>query len=289
MRLFGFLNLDKRPGMTSRGAVNLVQRLVRPAKVGHAGTLDPLASGVLLVCVGPATRLTEYAHRLPKRYRAEFLLGRRSPTDDVEVDADLLPDAPVPSREQIESALPNFVGQIEQRPPAFSAVKIKGRRAYELARRGKEVEPPPRTVTIHALNLVEFDYPKLVLDVECGSGTYIRALGRDLADSLGTAAVMSGLERTAIGPFKVDAALDVDWLTAGTLESHLQPPQSVLIDLPQLQLTIAEFEEIKNGRPIERQVAGQGEEFAALDEAGRLVSILVLRDGRSWPRLNFGS
>ena len=189
----GLLNLNKPAGMTSRDVVNIVQRLSRPAKAGHAGTLDPLADGVLVVCVGSATRLIEYVQRMPKRYVGTFLLGRQSPTEDIEGEVTELPDAPVPTREQIEAAARRFVGRIEQRPPAFSALKIRGRPAYKLARQGKPVELAPRPVEIYRIEVKKYRYPELVLEIDCGGGTYVRSLGRDLAESLGTAAVMSAL------------------------------------------------------------------------------------------------
>ena len=147
----GLLNVDKPAGMTSRDAVDLVQRLARPAKVGHAGTLDPLATGVLVICVGAATRLIEYVQRMPKRYVGTFLLGRSSTTEDIEGQVTLLSDPPIPAAAQIEAATEKFVGSLLQRPPAFSALKVAGKRAYDLARRGEAVELKPRPVEVYAL------------------------------------------------------------------------------------------------------------------------------------------
>ena len=207
--MFGLLNLNKPKGLTSRDAVNRAQRITgKRVKVGHAGTLDPIATGVLVVCLGPATRLIEHVQRMPKRYRGTFLLGCRSPSDDVELEPKLLTDPPIPTREQVEAALPAFVGDIQQVPPAYSAIKLGGQKAYDLARRGDAPDLPPRPVTIHAIGVARYEYPELVLDIHCGSGTYIRSLGRDLAAALGTAAVMSELERTAIGEFRVEDAVD---------------------------------------------------------------------------------
>ena len=192
----GLLNLSKPAEMSSRQAVNLVERLTRPVRAGHAGTLDPLATGVLVVCVGAATRLIGYVQRMPKRYQGTFLLGRQSPTEDIEGDVIELADAPIPTREQVVAVAARFIGRIDQRPPAFSAVKVAGRRAYELARQGRQPEWLPRPVVIHSIEVAAYQYPELILDVACGGGTYIRSLGRDLAESLGTAAVMSALVRT---------------------------------------------------------------------------------------------
>ena len=172
--MHGLLNLHKPAGVTSRAVVNQIQRLVRPAKIGHTGTLDPLATGVLVVCVGAATRLTEYVQQMRKTYEATFLLGRRSDTDDVDGDVAEISDALQPSQAEIEGALPPFVGAISQRPPDFSAVKIQGQRAYALARLGEPLAIAERTVHVHVLRLVHYVYPQLQLEIECGSGTNVR-------------------------------------------------------------------------------------------------------------------
>ncbi len=231
------LNLHKPRGITSRGAVDAVKRLVRPAKCGHAGTLDPLASGVLVVCVGKATRLIEYVQQMPKQYRATFLLGRTSPTEDLEGEVTELVDAPVPSRLAIEEACTRFVGTIEQRPPVFSALKIKGRPAYALARKGRTVELAARPVTIHSLEVVTYEYPELVLDITCSAGTYVRSLGRDLGESLGTGAVMSDLVRTAVGPFTLHTAVAPGELSRDNLGEHMQPALAAVESLPRVMLS----------------------------------------------------
>ena len=145
MTLFGFVIAKKPPGITSRRVVDQVLRLVRPAKVGHAGTLDPLATGVLVIAIGQATRLVEYVHEWPKHYRGTFLLGRTSPTEDVDGQVTLLPNAPQPTLEQVQAAAAELVGESLQRPPAFSALKVDGQRAYKLARAGEAVDLVPRT------------------------------------------------------------------------------------------------------------------------------------------------
>ena len=271
----GLLTLDKPAAITSRDAVDLVQRLVRPAKVGHAGTLDPLATGVLVVCVGSATRLIEYVQRQPKSYTGTFLLGRRSPTEDVEGEVVELDDPPVPTREQLDQAAQGLVGRIEQRPPAFSALKVAGRRAYDLARQGQEVELKPRPITIYALEVVRYDYPELVLRIECGGGTYVRSLGRDLAERLGTAAVMSALVRTAIGPFRLEEAIDPRELTPENLPEHLLPMALAVESLPRVVLSEEEIVRIRTGLTIARESPlADAAEIAALDAAGRLIGIL---------------
>lgn len=288
--MFGLLNVNKPKGLTSRDAVNRVQRLVRPAKVGHAGTLDPIATGVLLLCLGPATKLIEHVQRMPKAYRGAFLLGRRSASDDVELTVEELPGAPIPTLSEIESALPSFVGEIQQVPPAYSAIKVAGEKSYNLARAGKPPELPPRPVTIHELTIARYDYPELALDVRCGSGTYIRALGRDLANALGTAAVMSELERTAIGAFGVADAITPEDLSRDRVEAALLPAGLAVADLPRLEVNAAEIEELRNGRFIPCPSASREGEAAAFDERGRLVALVKPRGRDRWqPVRNFGS
>jgi len=261
--------------MTSRRAVDLVQRLARPAKVGHAGTLDPLATGVLVVCVGAATRLIEYVQRMPKSYVGTFLLGRQSPTEDVEGHVVELPNPPIPTLEQIHQAASNLTGNIFQRPPAFSALKLNGRRAYKLARKGQTLELQPRPVTIHGIAVRSYNYPQLVLAVDCGSGTYIRSLGRDLAQSLGTSAVMSALVRTAIGNFHLSDALDPRELNAENLPGHLLPPLHAVDSLPRIELTTEEITRVHNGQSITKHTdAANAVELAAVDEQGNLVAVL---------------
>lgn len=277
--LCGILSLHKPPGVTSRGVVDIVQRLVKPAKAGHAGTLDPLASGVLVVCVGTATRLIEYVQQMPKSYSGTFLLGRTSPTEDVEGEVTLLADPPQPTLAEIEAATQRFLGPIDQRPPAFSALKVGGRRSYDLARAGQAVELAPRTIHIHALSVTHYAYPELQLDIECSSGTYVRSLGRDLARSLSSDAVMSALVRTAIGRFRLAESIDPQRLTRGNLPQFLLPPLCAVADLPRVVVSADENRRLANGQPIERPGTEAAAEIAAVDHAGHLVALLVPRGG----------
>lgn len=280
---FHLLNCNKPAGRSSRWVVDQVQRLVRPAKVGHAGTLDPLATGVLVVCIGSATRLIPYVQQMRKRYRATFELGRTSTTEDIEGTITELVNSPRPTRQEIEKAAGRFVGEILQRPPAVSAVKVSGQRAYKLARAGKQFELTARPVQIYWLEVVEYEYPRLVLEVECGSGTYIRSLGRDVAESLGTGAMMSALERTTIGLFQISDAVDVDSLTKDNLAAHLQSPLHAVQHLRKLTLDDAETTRIARGQFIacDERIPGatEGEEFAALNGYGDLTAIVKLRPG----------
>ena len=289
MSNFGLINLHKPAGMTSRKAVDVVQRAVRPAKAGHAGTLDPLATGVLVCCVGPATRLIEYVQQMPKSYTGTFLLGRSSPTEDIEGEVTELVEPPIPGRDEIVAASQTLVGEIQQQPPIFSALKVDGRRAHKLARQGIPVELKPRPVTVHRIEVVAYEYPELTLEVECGSGTYIRSLGRDLAESLSTAAVMSALVRTAIGPFHLDDAVFPKDINRHTLTEHLLPAARAVGSMPQLVLSDEEAVEIGHGRRIDRDIeAPDDTQWAALDASGRLVAILIRREhGRLSPVRTF--
>ena len=248
--MVGLLNINKPVGMTSRRVVDIVARLAGTKRVGHAGTLDPLASGVLVVCLGWATRLVPYIQERPKTYRAGFLLGRRSDTDDVTGTVVEIAGAVRPPRDQIESALSDFVGEIQQVPPQFSAVHVQGKRAHKLARRGESVTIEPRTVCVYRIELLAYDFPALELLVECGSGTYIRAIGRDLGNALGCGAVMDSLVRERIGEFSIDAAVGPDALAQESLADFLMPPLAAVSHFPRHLCTTAESAEILRGRPV---------------------------------------
>jgi tRNA pseudouridine55 synthase len=276
--MHGLLNLHKPAGVTSRDVVNQIQRLVTPAKVGHAGTLDPIATGVLVVCIGAATRLTEYVQRLPKSYLATFLLGRVSDTDDVEGSITEIADPPRPTLDEITAALPRFIGNIQQRPPAYSAIKVQGRRAYELARHGEMPSLAERPVVVHSLRIAGYKYPDLALAIECGSGTYVRSLGRDLAESLGTGAVMNRLVRTAIGSFGIETAVDPNSLDAKSLLDILLPIESALQSLPAIQLTEEEVFRVRRGQFVSRLGHGFANHIAAFDSNRQLVAVLRPHD-----------
>jgi tRNA pseudouridine55 synthase len=287
MSLFGLINVNKPAGVTSRWVVDQVKRLVKPAKVGHAGTLDPLASGVLVIGVGQATRLVEYVQQQAKSYRATFLLGRTSDTEDVDGQVTLLVDPPEPTMEQLAQAATELTGTIWQRPPAYSAIKVEGRRAYARARAGDPVELAPREIEVRRIEMLRYDYPELELEIDCGSGTYVRSLGRDLAERVGSGAVMSALVRTAIGEFRLKNAVDVEQLTRENLIEHLLPPTlAVRGVMPLIEVGPAAIAELANGRSIEMAVTHP--QCAAVDDAGKLIAILSLRDdGRYAPSKYF--
>ena len=247
----GFLNVLKPPGMSSHDIVGFVRHQLGIKKVGHAGTLDPGAAGVLPVAVGRATRLIEYLEHADKSYRAELVLGIA--TDSGDTSGTVLEQLDVssfamPSRETVEAALEKFRGEITQVPPAHSAIKIGGRRAYELVREGKTVEIPERHITIHALDLVSYDAEKrrLLFDVTCSRGTYIRTLCIDIGRALGLPAVMTFLVRTRVGDFPlVDARTLEELAEAG--ETALLAPEDMLSGLPRYDLPAGRENAFLNG------------------------------------------
>jgi tRNA pseudouridine55 synthase len=220
----GILNIDKPAGLSSARVVARAKRLLpRGTKVGHAGTLDPFATGVLLLLVGKATKLCERLMSEPKQYLATVKLGATTETLDPEtpevVRAGVLPV----TRERVEHVLPGFVGEIEQTPPAYSALKIGGRPAYQLAREGETVELKPRRVKVYAIELLRYDWPALELRIDCGRGTYVRSIARDVGEALGTDGYLTALRRTKVGVFSADAAVTVDTLQQDGVERHLRP------------------------------------------------------------------
>jgi tRNA pseudouridine55 synthase len=279
--------------MTSRDVVNILQRRLRPLKVGHTGTLDPLASGVLVLTIGKATRLTEYVQRMKKSYVGQFRFGFTSDTEDIEGNVAEAAAAHPLDIAVIRNVLPKFVGKIEQIPPAFSALKVKGRRAYDLARAGQEVELKARPVVIYSLSLVAYEYPNLELSIECGSGTYIRSLGRDIARRLGTEAIMTALNRTAIGRFALKDAVDASQLAHVDLDLHVQPLRTAVDELVQVEVSHNDVIRLGHGRAIECQSSAfpddEPAEIAAIGPEGELVAILVKRTDGYGPIKSFVS
>jgi tRNA pseudouridine55 synthase len=250
--MFGVLPVNKPPGITSRDVVNQVARLIRPTRVGHTGTLDPMATGVLLLAVGPATRLVEFSHMETKEYAAQFWLGSSSDTLDAEGVVQSIDDAPTITAAQIDAELPRWLGDIQQTPPRYSAVNIDGQRAYTLARKGKDFSLPSRTVRIEELELTSFDGRSFGLRIVCGTGTYIRTLGSDIARALGSDAVMHQLARTRIGHIKIEQCVALDALGDGDIISqHLQPAQAMLSSMKHVVLDGQHARQIRSGIPIE--------------------------------------
>ena len=233
----GIIVLDKPASISSAGAVNRVKRLLeRGVKIGHAGTLDPFATGVLLLLIGKATKSSQMLMNQPKRYEATIKLGATTATDDPDSAEIPVPGASRPSREKIEAAAAKFVGTISQRPPAFSALKISGRPAYKLARRGQPVDLKARDIRIDAIRIISWQWPLLKVRIDCGRGTYVRAIARDLGEALKTGGYLTELRRTRIGSFDIDQAVTLERLEKEGIEPHLRP------------VSLADAENVQQGR-----------------------------------------
>ena len=283
----GVIPVDKPVGVSSRRVVDAVAKSLGMKTVGHAGTLDPLASGVVVVCVGHATKLVDFVHGLPKHYTASFLLGRSSPSDDFETPIEEEPHPLRPTREEVEQALVAFRGDILQRPCDYSAVHVDGKRAYRLARKGRPIELAAKPVRIDRLEITAYDWPRLGLDIECSSGTFVRAIGRDLAAALGTTAVMESLVRTAVGPFTQSEALPLDAVTPESARGGLLTAATAVGHLPRLVLAGDQLDVAIRGGLIACD-ASAALAIAACDEAGDLVGILQRHDsGRHRLKPNF--
>jgi tRNA pseudouridine55 synthase len=252
-RINGWLILDKPLGLTSTQAIGCVRRILNPESIGHAGTLDPLASGVLPIAMGEATKTVPLLQDGSKTYRFRVRWGAATSTDDLEGAVVATSDVR-PSDEQIRAALPAFIGKIQQTPPAFSAIKIDGARAYDLARAGETVELKARTVEVTRFDLLESTPDEAVFEADTGKGCYVRSLGRDLAQALGTHGHITELRRLRVGRFATDKAVSLDFSgdidhKAGLLEQVL-PIETALDDIPALALTAAEAQDLRHGRRI---------------------------------------
>lgn len=217
----GFLLIDKPAGITSHDVIDRLRRITKIRRIGHAGTLDPFATGLLIVGIGAATkRLAEMTGR-DKEYRATAILGATSTTQDLTGTISPAIGTGMPALDAVQTAIERFKGKIEQVPPMFSAKKIGGKKLYELARQGKEVARKPVAITIHELEITAYDPPSLSFRVRCSSGTYVRTLAHDIGTALGTGAYLETLRRTAIGEYSVDAALTLDGLTPELIQKKL--------------------------------------------------------------------
>jgi tRNA pseudouridine55 synthase len=285
--LDGILVVDKPIGPTSHDVVGLVRRLAATKRVGHGGTLDPFASGVLPVFLGRATRVVEFHLADHKAYRATICFGASSSTDDIE--GELTPaDGHVPTRDAVETAFTRFLGTVSQRPPAYSAIKVGGRRAYAMARAGETVELKERDVTIEALSLVSWDdedleRPIAIVDVTSSAGTYVRALARDLGAAVGNAAYLGALRRTAAGRFTESDAVSLDDVRAAVVDDPsgllplLRPIDDGLDRFPVVDLTNAEVDAVAHGQFVkpEAGVPAPADHYRLRGPDGQLVAIGV--------------
>lgn len=249
----GWINLDKPEGLGSTQAVGKVRRLFDAQKVGHGGTLDPLATGILPIALGEATKTIPYCQDHIKAYSFSACWGESRNTDDAEGVVISTSDVR-PTLEEIQAILPRFTGEISQIPPQFSAIKINGERAYDLARDGEQVDLAARTVYIEDIEIIEYNRDTPRFRVICGKGTYIRSLVRDMAQALGTAGYIRDLKRESVGPLTLETSISLEKLeelaNSGRLEEALLPVETVLADIPALALGTQEAARLKNGQML---------------------------------------
>jgi tRNA pseudouridine55 synthase len=273
----GVLNIDKPAGATSFSVVAQLRKVTQARRVGHAGTLDPLATGVLPILIESATRLSEFALRLPKTYEANVHLGFRTTTDDAEGEPEPVAPAGHLGEDDVRDALGRFVGRISQEPPAFSAVKVDGERAYKRARHGDLTRPAARMVEIYSADLLAFEpgaAPVARIRVTCGSGTYLRSLARDLGEALGVGGYLGQLARTAYGGLRVeDAVPPAELADLAAVQSRLLPPEAILPAMEPVRLTAEQEAQVRQGRSVRVLPEPRPGQLRAHDERGRLVAL----------------
>lgn len=288
----GVLVVDKPVGLTSHDVVQIIRRGTGIRRAGHTGTLDPRASGVLVILIGPAVRLSEYVSASDKRYQATIRLG--SSTDTYDAEGTIVNTTPVGniSEEQFDEILQQFVGEMEQVPPPYSAIKVKGRKAYEMAREGEEVDLEPRTIQVYSLEVLEWAPPEAVIDVYCSSGTYVRSLANDLGKALGTGAHLIGLRRTKSGRFTLRDAVPLRRLQeafdAGNWYRYLIPAAEALADWPMVELDADQVELVRHGHRVPAEPGDKGW-ARGVSQQGDLVALMeVDEDANEWqPRKVF--
>ena len=287
----GILNLNKPAGFTSFDCVAALRRLTKEKRIGHTGTLDPQATGVLPVCIGKATRLLEFMDDVPKTYLCGCTLGLNTDTLDIwgEIKADRRAEIPDLSAETVERELLSFLGEITQKPPVFSAIRVNGKRLYEYAREGREVEVPERHVTVHSIALKSWNGPKepFTFECVCSRGTYIRSICRDLGELLGTGACMSSLVRTETCGYKLADAVSLDALKSMSteeIEALLDPPETAVSGLPRLELNEEQARLFSAGNPLwsdgtfvpeEPAAAFFGDKLLGVTRGGKIAKVLL--------------
>jgi tRNA pseudouridine55 synthase len=285
MTLEGILPVLKPEKFTSHDVVAKARRILGIKRIGHTGTLDPTVTGVLPLCIGRATRMVEYIQELPKEYEAVMLIGLSTDTEDLTGEVLQEVDQVQLLEEEVRSVLHAFIGETEQTPPMYSAVKIKGKRLYELAREGKEIERKSRTVSIHEVEILDLDlklgHPEIRFRVKCSKGTYIRTLCVDIGKALGYPSVMKQLIRTSTGNIRIEQCLSLDQIeryqAEGTIEQYLIPMDVAISHLPALELSSLQAEHALQGKHIELQTApvkhGSKGLYRAYDPAHKFLGL----------------
>ena len=277
--MLGSLLIDKPKGITSHDVIRVLRKKLDTRRIGHSGTLDPLATGLLVVMVGPATRLLQYLQLEPKEYEYTVRFGQATNTQDSE--GEVIQERPVPPdlKAAIESALPAFIGRIQQTPPMFSAVKKDGKPLYAYARAGEEVDRPAREVVIHELDLVTTDTPHATFRTVCEGGTYVRTLANDLGKEIGCGGHVTELRRTRVGRFSAADAVQLDDVTP----DDLLPVEDSLDPMQKTQVAADQERTLRFGQSIPISDRQEGELVAMLDESGNLICVARIRDNEAHP------
>ncbi|MCL5283117.1 MAG: tRNA pseudouridine(55) synthase TruB [Armatimonadetes bacterium] len=290
--MHGLVVIDKPSGPTSHDVVSRCRRLFQQRKIGHAGTLDPLATGVLVMGLGHATRLLEYVHRLDKEYMAEFHFGLRTDTQDI--SGQIISRSPMAqlTSAKVAAVIPQFLGNIVQVPPVYSAIHHEGRRLYEMARAGVDVKIKPRAVQIYEMELIDFlsgEYPVAKMRIRCGTGVYIRTIAGDMGDALGGGGAMGALRRIRVGRFDLAGSVTLEQIEATPIsdrEGLLLPILKAVESLPKIQIISEQLNQLVHGRPVEAPkclVTDDGE-VAVLDSGGKLAAIAEIHKESGWLR-----
>ncbi len=276
----GVIIIDKPKGKTSHDIVSILRKKFGTRRVGHTGTLDPMATGVLPVCIGNATRASDMMTESDKRYTATFMLGKR--TDTLDIEGTVLEEKSVNvTEDEIRSAVNAFIGKIDQIPPMYSAIKKNGQKLYDLARKGIEIEREPRPITIHSIEITDINIPYVTIDVFASKGTYIRSLCDDIGTRLGTGAVMTALCRTYTAGFSIDDAYTLEELdTIEDLETTLKPTDMMFSDLPEIHLNEKQEKSIVNGVRMTWRNGEDGQKYRVYGADGRFLCVSRLTDMR---------
>lgn len=269
---FGFLNINKPKGISSFDVIRKLRKIGGIKKMGHTGTLDPMAEGVLIIAVGEATKLIEFLSGNDKSYSAGLIFGKKSSTYDATGEIEEV-SSRKPANEEINEALEDFTGDIDQTPPAFSAIKINGQRAYDLARKGEKVELESRKVHVSKIKIMSYKYPYLKIEIDCGSGTYIRSFCNDLGDKLGVGAYMNSLARTRVGIFSIKNSSAIEDIEKKGMENCLISPEEVFKQMSKVALNDEKFTKLRNGVPVKINMPDSIAIFAAFFD-NKLVGIL---------------
>ena len=279
----GVLVVDKPYNVSSGEHIRKLKKIIGKQKIGHAGTLDPLATGILIVCLGQMTRYTDYLASASKSYEAEILFGNQTTTGDIE--GDIIQSSPfIPEKEKIFKVLDDFIGEIDQIPPRYSSIKYKGKSLYQYARKGIEIEIPSRKVIINSIEFISFEERTLKLNINCGKGTYIRVLAEDISKKLGTVGTLANLRRVESANFKIDKAIDLDLINSKNLNKKIIPPGDALNCLDEIQCAPEIINRITKGQKVEMKLTSKNKFLRLFDNKKNFLGIIENCEGFIKPK-----